>query len=348
MPVLDRTNAAEVERYEKFVRETPYRSLTQDLYWSEVKDDWGNEQVYVERDGEIVAAMSILIKSVPGGYSLLYAPRGPLCDFNDIELVEELLQEAEVVAKKHKAFALKMDPEQLYTEELDALYRDRGYEVTNVGATKEQLIQPRFNMIVHLKDEDPDSLMLKFRGRTRSKIRRAAREGVEVSYGTDEQYLKIFYSIYEEMGKRNQISIRSYEYFIKILKAFPNDARIYVAKHEEDYLAAAVTINYEGKLYYLYAGSSNEKRNMNASHLLNYEMMLWGIEAGADQYDLGGVFILDSEKDGLFNFKNGFCQQDGVTHYIGEVDKVYRPMVYKMFVKLVPKLQEIRKSLSLG
>src|SRR5699024_7825813 len=202
------------------MRNSPFRSITQDPNWANVKDDWGNEQVYVERDGEIVAAMSLLIRKVPGGFSLLYAPRGPICDLHDQKLVEELIQEAEVLVKKHKAFALKMDPEQLYTDELNKLYRDAGYIVRNEGADKEDLIQPRYNMIVKLTDEDEDSLMLKFRSRTRSKIRSSARKGVEISYSRSDEYLKKFFEIHEEMSVRNQISIRSYDYFVKMREAF--------------------------------------------------------------------------------------------------------------------------------
>lgn len=342
MPILDKSNLNDVKRYEEFVRESPFRSITQDPNWANVKDDWGNEQVYVEKDGEIVAAMSLLIKKAPGGYSLLYAPRGPICDLNNYELVEELIKEVDPLISKYKAFALKMDPEQLFTEELDQLYRTAGFVVRNEGAGKEDLIQPRYNMIVKLVDEDADSLMLKFRSRTRSKIRSSARKGVETSYSRSDDYLKIFFGIYEEMSVRNQISIRSYEYFLKMRDAF-DDLRIYLAKHEDDYLAGAVVINYNGKLYYLYAASSNEKRNLNASYLMNYEMMKWGLDIGAVQYDLGGVFILDSEEDGLYNFKNSFCQKDGVTTFIGEIDKVYKPFIYNIFTKAVPKIQKLKK-----
>lgn len=344
MPILDKNNREDVKRYKEFVRNAPTRSITQDPNWAIVKDDWGNEQVYVERNGEIVAAMSLLIKRLPGGYSLLYAPRGPICDLHDEQLVAELIKEADAVAKKYKAFALKMDPEQLFSEELDKKYRNAGYVVRNVGAGKEELIQPRYNMIVKLTGEDPESLMLKFRGRTRSKIRSAARKGVEVSYSRSDEYLKKFFEIYEEMAVRNQISTRSYDYFVKMRDAF-DDLRIYLTKHEDDYLAGAITINYNGKLYYLYAGSNNIKRNLNPSYLMNYEMMKWGLEIGAEQYDLGGVFVLDSEQDGLYNFKNSFCQKDGVTEFIGEIDKVYKPFLYNLFVKVVPKIQKLKKKL---
>ena len=86
MALLDKSNKQDVKRYDEFVRNSKFRSVTQDRLWSEVKDDWGNEHVYLEENGEIVAAISILIKRLPGGFSVLYAPRGPVCDVTDLSL----------------------------------------------------------------------------------------------------------------------------------------------------------------------------------------------------------------------------------------------------------------------
>ncbi|WP_432352843.1 lipid II:glycine glycyltransferase FemX [Sporosarcina sp. A2] len=346
MPILDKNNLAEVERYHAFVRSSPYRSMTQDLNWSFIKDDWGNEQVYLEENGEITAAMSLLIKKVPGGYSLLYAPRGPVCDVYDERKVAALLKEAEPLAKKHKAFALKMDPEVVFDEKLDQLYRNAGYTVHNTDAGKDDLIQPRMNMIVSLEGKDEDALMAGFRKKTRNLIRSAAKKGVETSWSRSDEYLKDFFDIYKTMAERNHITTRSYEYFVKLRDNF-DGLRIYLMTHEEDKLAAAVTINYAGKMYYLYAGSSNVKRNMNPNHLMNFEMMKWGLEEDAIQYDLGGIFSTNSEEDGLYAFKKSFFndEDDNVTTYIGEIDHVYKPLLYNLFVKVVPKVQQLKKKL---
>ena len=102
MALLDKSNKLDVKRYDDFVRNSTFRSVTQDRLWSEVKDDWGNEHVYLEKNGEIVAALSILIKRLPGGFTVLYAPRGPVCDISDINLVQELIKEVDIVAKKNK------------------------------------------------------------------------------------------------------------------------------------------------------------------------------------------------------------------------------------------------------
>jgi len=340
VPILDKNNSREVEKYIDFVRSSKYRSLTQDLNWSKVKWDWGNEQVYIEKNGEIVGAISLLIKKVPFVGALLYAPRGPVCDIEDIALVKELIKEAQPLVKKYKAFALKIDPEVLYSDELQTKYQENGFVVRNKGVKKDALIQPRYNMILTLDNHDKESIMSKFSGKTRNRVRAAAKKGVYTVFGSSDEYLEKFYKIYLEMTHRNKLTARSYEYFLKMREAF-EDLRIYIARHEEDDLSAGLTVNYYGKLYYLYAGSTDIKRNLGPNQLMNYDMISWGIEENAEQYDFGGVLALD-KSDGLYEFKIGFCDKDGVSEYIGEIDKVYNPLVYYIFNNILPKLQRLR------
>ncbi|AOV06817.1 lipid II:glycine glycyltransferase FemX [Sporosarcina ureilytica] len=339
MALLDVTNEEEVKKYDEFVRNSPYRSMMQDRAWAEVKDDWGNEHVYLEKDGEIIAAMSILIKRLPLGYSMLYATRGPVCDITDIDLVQELLKEVDVVAKKHKAIMLKFDPEVPYSDELYQLYSNAGFQLVSKDDDQEKLIQPRKNMVLDLKDYDEESIMMRFSKRGRSSIRGGIRRGVEVRYSRSDEDINLLHETYRTMAERNKITIRSKEYFKQIRDSY-EDARVYIATHEDDLLAAALTINYNGKMYYLYAGSTNIKRNLNPNHVINYEMIKWGLEEGAEQYDFGGFFEIG---DGLYNFKKSFCDKDGPVEYIGEIDKVYKPFMYNLLERVIPMVKRLRK-----
>lgn len=339
MAVLDVSNKEEVKRYDDFIRNSPYRSMMQDRKWAEVKDDWGNEFVYLEEDGEIVAAMTILIKRLPLGYSVLYATRGPVCDIHNLELVQRLLKEVDVVAKKHKAITLKFDPEIPYSDELYALYKNAGFHLISQDDDQEQLIQPRKNMVLDLKGYDEESIMMRFSKRCRSNIRGGLRKGVETRYSRADEDVELLHETYRIMAERNKITTRSVEYFKQIIKSY-DSARVYIVTHEEDLLAAALTINYEGKMYYLYAGSTNVKRNMNVNHVMNYEMIKWGLEEGAEQYDFGGFFEVG---DGLYSFKKSFCEKDGHVEYIGEIDKVYKPFMFNLLEKVIPMVKRLRK-----
>ena len=340
MPVLNVSNDLDVKRYKDFIRTSPYATATQDINWAMVKKGWEPAQIYVEDKGKIIGAMSLVIKRV-GGFAMLYAPRGPVMDPQDFDGLAKLLAEVDAFAKKQKAFVLRFDPEIQYEEGQVAKYQALGLKVRGRGVDKNALIQPIYNMILNLKDETEETLLANFSQKTRYNINLARKKGVEVSYDTSEAYLKIFYDLYQIMSVRNRLVIRSYTYFQDMMKAFEGRIRIYLTKHEDDYLSGAVAIMYGDKLWYIYGASSNEKRNLMPNYLMQWEMIRWGLENGIHRYDFGGVFELNKE-DGLYKFKEGFCREEGVTELIGEIDKVYKPFIYNLFTEVYPKLQRLK------
>lgn len=344
MPILDKKNKEQVEKYNEFVRTYENASVMQDMNWANVKTSWIQECIYVEKNEKIVAAMSILLEKIPFLNSyLMYAPRGPVCDLNDIDLVNRLVKEAHGVAKKYNAFLLKFDPELIYDEKIEKLYKENGYVVLSKDADKDELIQPRFNMILNVKDKNEDELFKSFSEKTRYNIRLSGRKGVKVRYSNSTEDLKSFYELYKITTLRDKIGCRAYEYFENMLKAYdPKNIRIYVASHENQDLSAAIALNYGGKLFYIYGASSNEKRNLMPNYLMQWEMIKWAIETKCNFYDFGGVLILD-EQNGLYRFKIGFCKNDGVTEFIGEINKVYKPFIYFLYSKMLPKLKKIKR-----
>lgn len=340
MPILRRGDHETGARYDEFVRASRHRTLTQDRAWARVKPGWGDEQVYLERDGEIVAAMSLLVRTV-AGLSLLYAPRGPVCDLTDLDLVRALVQEARPLVRKHRAYLLKMDPEVATSPDLVAGLRDGGWTVHGSEADQHALIQPRMAMVLRLQGRTSETIMSAFKPKTRTLIRKCIKEGVHTTWGRDEETVRQFYDVYREMATRKGLPARDLDYFHHLRDAYPG-ARFYLAWHDSDLLATAVTIDYHGKLSYLYAGSRDLKRNLNANHLMNYDMIRWGIESGAESYDLGGVFALDPS-DGLYVFKHAFCYADGPTEYVGEIDVVFNRAAAWAYDHGVPAVRSARR-----
>ena len=101
MPILQQNDAAAVARYTEFVTRSPWGNLMQDRGWAHVKKGWVGEQVYLEQNGEITAAMSIIFAPAVAGRTLAYAPRGPVCDPYDTETIAALMREAAPALKKH-------------------------------------------------------------------------------------------------------------------------------------------------------------------------------------------------------------------------------------------------------
>lgn len=162
MPILQQNDAAAVARYTEFVTRSPWGNLMQDRGWAHVKKGWVGEQVYLEQNGEITAAMSIIFAPAVAGRTLAYAPRGPVCDPYDTETIAALMREAEPVLKKHRAFLLRFDPETPYTDELIAKYEKLGLRCRARNCGLHDQIQPRFNMFLPLEGKTLEELMPTF------------------------------------------------------------------------------------------------------------------------------------------------------------------------------------------
>lgn len=342
MPVLDKNNKKQVEKYNKFLKDNN-ASAMQDLRWVKVKSNWLQEAVYLEDSGNIIAAMTLLLNKVPIVNSyMIYASRGPVCDITNIELVKKLIKEADLIAKKYNAFVLKFDPEFKSNEEIKTLYLNNGFKILE---SHDVLIQPRHNMILDIENKTEEELLKQFSEKTRYNIKVATKKGVNVRYSRNESDLKIFYDLYKTTTIRDKIGCRSYEYFERMLEAYnENELRIYIAEHEGDSLSSAIALNYGGKMFYIYGASSNEKRNLMPNYLMQWEMIKWGLENKCNNYDFGGVFEFTNE-NGLYKFKSGFCKKEGVTEYIGEIDKVYKPLIYLGYTKIAPNIKKTIKKI---
>lgn len=342
MPIVDHNDPACVARYEEFLTSSPYGNLMQDIRWAYVKKGWVGEQVYLESEGKIIAALSIIFAPAVKGHALAYAPRGPVCDIRDTATVRRLIEEAEPVLQKHYAFVLRFDPEVLYDEELCRLYESAGFRVRSRNCGIHDQIQPRFNMFLPLEGKPFDELMQGFGEKTRYNIRLAERKGITVRWALDQAAIDTFFDIYLTTCERDGIGHRPKDYFERMIEAYGEKfARIYIAEYEGTPLAAAVAIHYGRKVFYIYGASSNEQRNRMPAYAMQAEMIRWAVDLGSEFYDFGGVYALTKE-NGLYRFKEGFCHEHGVTELVGEFDHVIRPFWYWAFVKGKPIVQKLR------
>lgn len=341
MPILDRNDREAAERFDRFVAGSPWGSATQDVRWAHVKAGWESGQAYLERGGEIAAALCVIFKDVGPGV-LAYAPRGPVCDPRDTALVQALAEEAAPLMKARGAFALRMDPAVPYDEALCESYEKLGFRSRARGYNKHQLIQPRWNMVLPLEGKSWEELMASFGEKTRYNIRLAQRKGVTVRWSHSPADVDLFYEIYKVTCERDRIGSRPRDYFQRMLEAYGGEMmRVYVAEHEGRPLSAALALNYGREVFYIYGASSNEDRNLMPTYAMQAAMIGWALELGKAYYDFGGVFELD-KANGLYRFKEGFCHSVGPTEFIGEFDRVYRPGAYRIFTDVMPFAQGLR------
>ena len=343
MPILDKNNINEVKRYDDFLKNNEnVIHMYQSLEWAKVKGtNWKTEYVYLEKNGKITAAMQLFIRTFGKIFTMVYAERGPVCNIYDINTVKELIEEAEPLIKKYKAFVFKIDPSIPYSKELEDLYKSNGFNVKSDFKNILEPMHPIRNMILNIKGKTEEEILKGYTSKTRYNIRVAERKGVYVTYSQDEEDLKTFFELMKITAKRDGIVSRNYEYYKKLLNSFPKDSiRIYLAKYEDKALSGAIAVNYGHTVEYFYGASSNEKRNLMPNYLMQQNMIRWAIETNCHYYNFGGIFNTTMD-NGLYRFKEGFCHQESATKFIGEIDKVYKPSSYLIFAKGVPFVKKL-------
>ena len=198
------------KEYNEFLEKHEKGHYAQSLEWAKVKSDWKNEIIVVrDEKGQIKASLSILIRKLPYiNYSIMYAPRGPVCDLDDEKSFKELIEKADKLAKKYKAFMLKMDPDILASNnEFKNMAKKYGFKVEEKIKDVNTLLQPRYVFRLDLKGKTEDEVFSAFHSKTRYNIRLATRKGVTIREGKRED-LQQFQDILETTGTRDGFFIR--------------------------------------------------------------------------------------------------------------------------------------------
>lgn len=333
------------EEYETFMASHPQSCFTQSLKWQKVKSDWGIDGVLSRnKDGEIVGAMTVLVKKIPlFGDTLLYSPRGPVCDLHDKEILTDLKNGIDVLAKKHNAYLFKMDPDVLaQDQEFATIMHALGFRHLESGNGFET-IQAKFNYRLYLNGRTEDEIFASITQKTRYNIRVAIKHDVQVKI-VGKEYLDDFMKLMRTTGERDGFSVRPKAYFERMLGSLGDSVRMYMAFYQDKPVSGAITTNFAGKTCYVYGASDNNHRNVMPNYLVQWEMIKWAIQTNCIVYDFQGVSGNLSENDplyGLYRFKKGF--NGNLDELAGEFDLVYKPTKEKLIDKAIDINEKIRK-----
>jgi lipid II:glycine glycyltransferase (peptidoglycan interpeptide bridge formation enzyme) len=336
-----------IEEYNKFVQKNQKGHFMQSTQWGAVKTAWKQEIVVSRnKDGEIVGGIAVLIRKVPAiPYTLMYAPRGPVCDVHNKEIVTDLFAGVRALGVKNKAYLFKIDPDvSVDDKEFMALMGSFGFELHGDGKNFDE-IQPRFVFRLNIEGKTEDEVLASFQSKTRYNIRVALKHNVEVKI-CGKEALKDFVPIMRTTGSRDGFATRPIEYFEGLLDSFGEHARLYMAFHEGNPIAGTIAVQYGDKVWYLYGASSNQYRNLMPNYLLQWEMIKWAVETNCRIYDFRGVsgdLSPENPLYGLYRFKKGF--NGDFTEFCGEFDIKYNRPVASFVdfgIKFTKKLRHMK------
>lgn len=325
MPVLDKTNKVLVAKYNEYVRGREHSSLTQD--YSYLCSDKNNqfEIVYLEQNGNIIAAMAIIVVPLNSKYTMLYSYKGPVCDAYDIKLVNKLVEELNPLIQKYNVIYFVMNPEVVNDEKLISLYKKNKYRIKKSNS-KENIA-----MSVEIKNKTIDEVFNSFNDKTKYNIETAEKRGAKLKVGATKRDFETFMNLYKEQNEIKFQDIKNFEMFKELLNSFDSDViRIYTVSMNRKNVSSAIICKYAGKVKCLEEAWTDSANGILARTKIHYEAIKWAI---ANNCDLYGFDELEETADIDYRFKEGFATKDGKVEYIGDICKVYKPQAY-LFTKL--------------
>ena len=96
----------------QYLQTLPHYNVLQTPMWAQVKPNWTHQIVGVRNEnGELVATALLLIRKLMPGSRIIYSPRGLMIDYHNPELLKTMVNGVLEVAKKRKAYVVRIDPE---------------------------------------------------------------------------------------------------------------------------------------------------------------------------------------------------------------------------------------------
>jgi len=259
----------------------------------------------------------VLLRSLPLGVSVAYAPRGPLVAPERLADAVAALRDA---LRHERCASLLCDPEVRDDPAVRASLARVGVHASPV------FVQPRRTLLMDLSKGD-EELFAVMRRKTRQYIHKAERAGVVTEETRD---LDRFMKVLGAVATRDRFAIRSREYYERLLAAFGDRALLMIARLGEDDAGAMLLVRMADRAWELYGGWSGAHAEARPFYLLKWRAMLRMRQLGVRRYDMYGLAEgADDPLAGVENFKLGYGGD--VVAWIGALETPVRRMLYPLW-----------------
>lgn len=294
-------------QWENFVTQISPDSFLHSWNWGEFNQKTG-EKIwrlgFMKNESLVAVALVILVKARRGKF--LFIPHGPIIktDSEKQEVISALLQELIKIGKEEKVAFIRISPLMEDSLENKEVFKNLGFKDAPI-----HMMHPETTWILDIT-KDEEVLMKEMRKTHRNLIRRAQKEGVEISQDGSEEFLKKFYDIHMETVKRHKFIPFSYQYIQQELNAFAEDNQIsvFLAKYAGEIISSAIIVFYGDEAFYHHGASSSKYAKVPSSYLTLFEAIREARRRGLKKFNFYG--IVDNKPKhpwyGLSTFKKGF------------------------------------------
>lgn len=310
----------------------------------------------------LILKKQILNRGFAARLSVLYAPKGPLLDWDNEPLRARVLNDLQSFARKQGAIFLKIDPDVVLGR---GVPNSEGDVIDNTGQimvsdltsrgwrVSAEQIQFKNTVLIDLSKSEEEMIM-RMKSKTRYNIRLAEKKGIVMRVGKLED-LGMLYRMYAETSIRDGFVIRDEGYYMTVWKLFmqvqsstfdlrPSTIPL-IAEVESTPVAAIFLFMFAGRGYYVYGMSRNLHREKMPTYLLQWEAMKRAKANGCSTYDLWGAPEIFDESDsmwGVYRFKEGLGGE--VVHTLGAYDFAPSKLWYMLYSDIMPRVLDFMRS----
>ncbi|MCC7197057.1 peptidoglycan bridge formation glycyltransferase FemA/FemB family protein [Candidatus Peregrinibacteria bacterium] len=278
----------------KFIERHPLGTIHQIPEWGEFQRAAAKRDQYwilalQDEQNNLLATSLVIRQRLPFNKCWLYAPRGPLINFENQEQTEAFFASIKELAKKEKAVFFRFDPpfKNVETSQNQLVINT----LKTLGAHKAHAhYQPECTLMVDLT-VSPEEILKQMKPKGRYNIKVAQKHGVEIEICHDpEKGIDEFYNLFSQTTERDGFSGHQKSYYLSMLKTLgQKHAKLYLAKYQGKALAACIVTYFKDTATYYFGASSSEHRNTMAPYLLHYKAMIDAKDLGYKYYDFFGI-----------------------------------------------------------
>ena len=280
-------------------------------------------KVITEEFGKNGRALMVVRNAKRGRY--LEIPCGPLIDWTDHKLVDEVFAKIKAVATKEHCVFVRIRPQLLATPENLKLLADLGLKKAPMHLAAEHTV------ILDLTKSE-DELLANMRRQTRYEVRRAGKMEIRVEKARDEEIFKEFHKVQAETAKRQNFVPPNLKLLLAEREAFGDKIEIYIAKTAEgEPIAYGLIIKDGAEADYFEAASTELNRKLPGAYALLWQAMRDLKKEGYERFNLWGIAPPGQPHHryaGVTIFKTGFGGE--VVEYVPAQDLIVNKMKYSV------------------
>ncbi len=265
-------------------------------------------------------------------FTIGYLPKG-----NNI--TQELLNELQIIGENENCIFIQIEPN---IEKGNATYNFK-----NITPAAHPLFT-KYNFILDISKSE-EELLKNMSQKTRYNIKLAQKKGVTILKDNSESGFKDYLNLTKETTERQKFYSHTQKYHqlmwdtLKSSEKINTDelsAHLFIAKYNNETLAAWILFVFGDTLYYPYGSSSSKHREVMASNLLMWEAIKFGRSLGLKNFDMWGALGENPNPNdpwfGFHRFKQGYNPRP--VEYVGSFDFVINNKLYFLY-KIADKIR---------